>query len=106
VEDTPEWSTRRVYKDQLAQMTVGEAATALPLSAVERSLQRHRVRNQPAMPDTRGDLILQGPHTVTSDGRAFLLIDDSPGQGDRIIVFATEQQLSRFVFNQYSQISG
>ena len=94
MEDEPEWSARRVYHDHINQLDVAEAGMARPLSAVERSMQRYRVRNRPALPDSRQNLILLPEHSVTTKGRALVLIDD--GQADRILVFATNEQLQRF----------
>lgn len=96
MEDEPERSARRIYNHQVNELDVDEAAVALPFSSVERSMQRYRVRNRPPLPDTRQNLVLLPEHTVTTDGKAFVLIDD--GEADRILVFATEQQVQRFVF--------
>ncbi len=84
-----------MYNDHLTQLTVAEAAVALPLSVVERSTHRHRAQDRPPLPASRRDLVLQLEHSVTSDGRAFVLIDD--GLDDRILVFVTEEQLQRLV---------
>lgn len=91
--DEPEKPARRVYNEHITQLALDDAAVAAPLSLVERSLQRYKVRNRPPLPQTRLDLILQPEHTVTTDGRRFLLIDD--GQADRIVVYATDEQIQR-----------
>jgi hypothetical protein len=96
MDDNSEWSARRVYNDHMRDMTVDEAAKVLPLSTVARSMQRHRVRNRPELPNSRRDLVLQAQYAVTSAGQAFVLIDD--GMDDKIVVFATMEQLHRFVF--------
>lgn len=93
LDDQPEKSARSVYNEHITQLAVADAAVAQPLSSIERCLQRYKVRNRPPLPQTRQDLVLQPEHTVTTDGRRFLLIDD--GQADRILVFATDQQLQR-----------
>ena len=89
----PEWSARRAYTTELGQFTVAEAAVLPPLTAVERSMQRHKVRNRPPLPATRQDLLLQTAHTTTTDGRRFLLLDD--GLADRLLVFGTNENLQR-----------
>ncbi len=91
--DEPEWSARLVYKEHITQLSVQEASVAVPLIAVERSLQRHKVSNRPVLPVTRRELVLQIPHTTTTDGRTFVLVDD--GLDDRILVFGTTDQLRR-----------
>jgi hypothetical protein len=96
LDDEPEWSARHAYRQQINQMSVAEAAVSTPLASVGRSLQRHKVRNRPLLPDARDDLVLLPEHTVTVDGRGFVLIDDGPGQNDRILVFATQEQLQRY----------
>jgi hypothetical protein len=90
----PDLSARRAYNVELNQLPVPDAALAVPLTAIERSLQRHKVRNRPPLPLNRQDLILQGPHLVTNDGRRLLLIDD--GMADRMLVFCTNENLQRF----------
>lgn len=97
LDDEPEWSARRAYNWTMNQLPVDEAALAAPLSSVERSLQRHKVQNRPELPQTRQDLILQPEHTVTADGRRFVLIDD--GMADRILVFGTERNLNRLTLS-------
>jgi len=72
---------------------VDAAAVASPLSTIERSLQRHRIRNRPPLPLNRQDLQLQPQQSTTSDGRPFLLVDD--GADDRLLVFGTDAQLQR-----------
>jgi 6-phosphogluconolactonase (cycloisomerase 2 family) len=64
---------------------------------VERCLQRHKVQNRPELPQTRQDLILQPEHTVTADGRRFVLIDNR--MADRIMVFSTERNLNRLTLS-------
>jgi hypothetical protein len=91
----PEMLPRRAYNIELNQIPVAEAALAQPFDAMERSLQRHKVVNRPPLPNHRQHWILQPVHTMTRDGRRLLLIDD--GAADRIVVFATDDNLRRFV---------
>lgn len=91
--DDTECSARRAYNWTMNQLPIDEAAVAAPLSSVERSLQRHKVRNHPQLPQTREDLVLEPEHTVTADGGRFVLIDD--GMADRILVFGTDRNLNR-----------
>jgi hypothetical protein len=95
LDDESDWSARRAYNWQLNQVAVSQASVTVPLSAIERTLQRHKVRNRPALPATRQDLVLTNDQTITSDGRRFLLIDD--GVGDRLMVFGTNEQLARYM---------
>ena len=74
-------------------MSVQQAAVTLPLSSVERSLQRHKVKNRPPQPSTRQDLVLDAQYSVTTDGRPFVLVDD--GLADRLLVFGTAKNLER-----------
>ena len=74
-------------------MNVQQAAVTLPLSSVERSLQRHKVKNRPPLPSTRQDLVLDAQYSVTTDGRPFVLVDD--GLADRLLVFGTAKNLER-----------
>jgi hypothetical protein len=97
IDDNPEWTVRRSYNDVLAQGTVQQAAVTTPLSAVERTLQRHKVRTRPTLPTTRQDLLLGVQYASTSDGRPFVLVDD--GQADRILVFGTAENLERYYYN-------
>jgi hypothetical protein len=91
--EDPDLSARRAYNWSLNQLTVADASVVAPLASVERSLQRHKVKNRPELPNTRQDWILQPDHSITLDGRPFVLIDN--GILDRIIVFGTERNLER-----------
>ena len=83
----PESTARQAYQHELNFLPVADAAVAVPFGGVERSLQRHKVRNRPPLPATRQDLILQPGLTTTLDGRRLILIDN--GTVDRMIVFGT-----------------
>lgn len=87
------FSAKRAYNAEVNQLSVHDAAIAPPFATVERTLQRHKVKNRPRLPTTRQAFVLPASYTTTTDGRPFKLIDD--GQADRIIVFGTPEQLSR-----------
>ncbi len=87
------WSAKRAYNAEVNALSVTDAAVAPPLASVERSLQRHKNKNRPPLPATRQDLVLPATYAITTDRRSFKLVDD--GQTDRIIVFATDEQLKR-----------
>jgi hypothetical protein len=89
-----EWSARRAYNTEINNLPVAKAATAAPLSSMERSLQRYKVQRRPPLPATRQDLVLLPEHQVTTDGRRLLLIDDGVGP-DRMLVFGTTENLQR-----------
>lgn len=72
---------------------MAQAAVTAPLSTVERSFQRQKVKNRPPLPAARQDLQLDAQYSVTNDGRPFVLVDD--GQADRILVFGTIETLQR-----------
>lgn len=95
-DDEPDWTARHCYNHVLGQLPIQQAALAEPLSRVERSLQRHKVRNRPSLPNTSQDLVLDAQYSSTLDGRAFVLIDD--GMMDRILVFGTVENLNRLFF--------
>ena len=97
IDNHPEHSVRRSYYAELNQLPVAEAALTAPLSEMERSMQRYKVRNRPELPATRQDLILQLEHTITTSGLPFVLIDD--GVPDRILVFGSEANLHRYVIS-------
>jgi hypothetical protein len=40
LDTNPDWTAKNAYYSQINQLPVAEAAVAVPLSAVERSLQR------------------------------------------------------------------
>lgn len=88
------FSAKRAYSAEINHLSVADAAIAPPLSTVERTLQRHKVKTRPPLPATRQALVLPASYTITTDGRPFKLIDD--GQADRIIVFGTQEQVNRF----------
>ena len=94
LDEEPQWTARRAYNNVVNQLTVDEASFVAPVTSVERALQWHKVRNRPALPTTRQDLVLEHEHTVTTDGRQFLLIDN--GLADRILVFGSEKHMERF----------
>jgi len=92
-------SARQAYNAELNILPVAEAAFTVPLITIERSLQRHKVRNRPPLPARRQDLILPASHTVTHDGRRMLLIDD--GLVDKLMVFCTDENLQRYNYYIY-----
>ena len=92
-----QYSAKRAYNAEVNQLTVNGAATAPVFSSIERSLQRHKVKNRPPLPQSRQALVLPASYSITTDGRPLVLIDD--GQADRILVFGTQLQLQRFVIN-------
>jgi hypothetical protein len=94
LDDNPDFTAKQAYNSEINQLNVAAAATAPTLSAIERSLQRYKVKHRPSLPATRQDLFLPPNTTVTTDGRQFLLTDD--GATDRILVFGTENHLRRF----------
>lgn len=91
----PEWSARRAYNTEMNNLTVAEASVAVPLSVIQRSLNRHKVRNRPPLPATRQDLVLLPAHQMTTDGRQLLLIDDG-APAERMLVFGTTENLERY----------
>jgi len=93
LEGNPDMTTKRAYNLEINQLNVAAASTAPTFCSAERSLQRHKVQHRPPLPATRQDLDLPPQSKLTADGRQFLLIDD--GTADRIMVFATENQLKR-----------
>ncbi len=93
LEDEPDWTARRSYDSVVGLMSVQAAAVTVPLMNMERSLQRHKYRNRPPLPQTRQDLVLGQQYMSTNDGRPFVLIDD--GNADRILVFGTAENLRR-----------
>lgn len=93
LDDNPDLTAKQSYNREINHLTVTEAAVAPTLSSVERSLQRHKVKNRPVLPATCQDLVLAPTDKLTTDGRPFLLIDD--GVAERILVFATDNQLKR-----------
>ena len=93
MDNTLNLTAKRAYNAEVNQLSVADAAIAPPLSTVERTLQRHKVKTRPPLPATRQDLALPARYTTTNNGRPFKLIDD--GQADRIIVFGTSEQLNR-----------
>jgi hypothetical protein len=93
LDDNAAFSSKRAYNAEVNQLSVHDAAIAPPFSTVERTLQRHKVKNRPPLPATRQALVLPACYTTTTDGRPFKVIDD--GQADRIIVFGTSEQLIR-----------
>ena len=58
-------------------------------------LHRSRGKTVPKLPITQKELILQDPWTQTLARERFLLSDDSDDAGNRIIVFAIEENLQR-----------
>jgi len=94
LETNPEWTAKRAYYSEVNRLPVQEAAVVAPLSAVERSLQRHKVRNRPPLPATRQHLVILPEHRVTTDGRRLLLIDDGLA-ADRMLVFGTDENIAR-----------
>jgi len=98
----PDLSVRQTYNTFIRQLPVDEAAVAAPLTALERTLQRHKVHNRPPLPETRLDLVLDHRHSTTSDGRPFVMVDD--GADDRIVAFVTNSQLQRFGFSFFRHI--
>ena len=72
---------------------MADAAVAPTLASIERSMERHKVKNRPPLPGSRQDLNLPAILQLTTDGRQFVLIDD--GTVDRILVFATHEQMTR-----------
>lgn len=93
IDNNLHFSAKRAYNVEVNQLSIVDAAIAPPLTAVERTLQRHKIKNRPPLPATRQDLVLPATYTITTDGRPFKLIDD--GQADRIIVFGTQEQVIR-----------
>lgn len=94
LETNPEWTAKRAYYSELNMLPVHEAAIAAPLSAVERSLQRYKIRNRPPLPATRQDLVIQPEHRMTIDGRRLLLVDDGVAD-DRMLIFGTNENITR-----------
>ena len=93
LDDNPDWTAKKAYNCNVNRLPIAEAAVSVPLTAVERTLQRYKHRNRPPLPDTRQDLRLLPEHRLTTDGRRLLLIDD--GLVDRILVFGTNENLTR-----------
>jgi len=93
LEDDTDLSSKRAYHAEVNGLSVADAAVATPLSAVVRSLDRHKVKHRPPLPATRRDLVFPANYTQTSHGRPFKLIDD--GLDDKIAVFASDEQLKR-----------
>lgn len=88
-----DWTAKRAYNAELTQLPIGDAALVQPFVSMERSLQRHKVASRPELPRTRQDWVLPPALTLTTDRRRLVLIDD--GAADRIIVFATDDNLTR-----------
>jgi hypothetical protein len=98
LDEEPDWTARRAYNHVTNNVSVDEAASVAPFTSVERSLKRFKVHNRPPLPATRQDLVLLQQHTETTDGHQLLLVDD--GLADRLLVFGTDVNFERLVFQQ------
>ena len=84
---------------QIISIAVGlindQASAAMPaVHHILRDLRRQRQRKGNPLPcpqDTRFDI--PDEYQVTTDGKPFMMYDSGPGDGNRIIVFATEENI-------------
>ena len=63
-------------------------------SQIKRLLHRHRAKHLPSAPKTLADLVLEGEWTQTTKGEPFLLCDEMI-EGERLIIFCSEQSLRK-----------
>ena len=84
---------------QIISVAVGlindQVSAAMPaVHHIHRDLRRQRQRKGNPLPfpqDTRFDI--PDEYQVTTDGKPFMMYDSGPGDGNRIIVFATEENI-------------
>ena len=85
-----------IYDDQLEvlsqEQNCADVLAQLPsLESIRSSLYRVRHENTPILPTHRRDVSLSPRFTKTQSGEDFLLVND--GNDDKILIFATEENL-------------
>jgi len=80
-----------LYREELSRQNPENVANVPSFSSVSSALYRHRRHSIPHLPETRSNVVLEGPWTETCDGRPFLLFDD--GEDDKILAFCSIDQL-------------
>ena len=90
-------SVNVIYDDQLEVLSQdqnsADVLAQLPsIESIRSSLYRARHENTPILPTHRRDISLSNRFTKSKSGEDLLLVDD--GDDDKILIFATEQNLS------------
>jgi len=81
-----------IYNEEIAMYDPQTSALFPSFPSLKSALYRHRKNTLPTLPTTRAEVNLDDPWISTSDGRPFLLFED--GQDEKMLVFATQEQLS------------
>jgi hypothetical protein len=90
-----------IYKDEIAKLkndeydeTVKDMIEKIPtLESCRQSLYNNRSKTLPKLPLRQRDIDLEGTWTQSTTGERFLLCDDTNDQGQRILIFATDDNL-------------
>ena len=90
-------SVNVIYDDQLEVLSQdqnsADVLAQLPsIESIRSSLYRARHENTPILPTHRRDISLSNRFTKSKSGEDLLLVDD--GDDDKILIFATEENLS------------
>ncbi|XP_048253906.1 uncharacterized protein LOC125381425 [Haliotis rufescens] len=82
-------SMRTLYNGEVATEDQPQLLPSFP--SMSSALYRHRRKKNPALPQTRAEVQLEGNWTETTDIRPFLLFTDC--DANKIVVFSTHDQL-------------
>ena len=83
---------QQLYEDEVGTMDPVVAAVMPNFHSIKSSLYHHRRKTRPVLPQVRQEVNLEGAWTTTTDGLAFLCVDD--GEEDKILIFATDEMLN------------
>ena len=74
-----------VHKDYQGQLP--------KVTSLKRAIQRSRRRHLPPLPESAGDLILEGPWTRSAAGEEWLVLSPTPGDDEPMLIIATPGNL-------------